>query len=177
MSDMSGWMVVYENGTSKGMHTDGTSWNGLTSSLIQSTQGFWVRATNTSASITIPASERQHSNQAFYKESKEIEYPYISLQMEVNGLHDEALVIFHPECTDEFDTYYDLSKFDNVDEAPTLFTYGADTSPYAVNYLGSKYDDHIVPVGFYTGQNGTYSIEAESINNFDPETKFILKIY
>lgn len=175
MSDMSGWMVVYENGTSKGMHTDGTSWNGLTSSLIQSTQGFWVRATNTSASITIPASERQHSNQAFYKESKEIEYPYICLQMEVNGLHDEALVIFHPECTDGYDAYYDLSKFDNVDEAPTLFTYGADTSPYAVNYLGSKYDDHIVPVGFYTGQNGTYSIEAESINNFDPETKIYLE--
>ncbi|MCB0806083.1 MAG: PKD domain-containing protein, partial [Bacteroidales bacterium] len=175
MSNMSGWMVIYDNGTSKGIHTDGTPWNGLTSSLIQSTQGFWVRATNTSGSITIPASQRQHSNQAFYKETREIEYPYVRLHAQINGLDDEALVIFHPECTAGFDGYYDLGKFDNVNEAPTLFTYADDGNPYAVNYLEPDYTDRIVPVGFRTGSEGTYHITASDIHYFDANTHVYLE--
>ncbi|MEZ5195817.1 MAG: hypothetical protein R2764_05305 [Bacteroidales bacterium] len=41
--------------------------------IIPSTQGFWVRATSASAALTIPQSERMHSNQAFYKDSSLIE--------------------------------------------------------------------------------------------------------
>lgn len=175
MSNMSGWLIIYDNGTSRGIHTDGTPWNGKTDGIIPSTQGFWVRALNSSASITIPASERVHSGQAFYKSASEIIYPYISLHSEINGLSDEALLIFRPGCTTGFDGYYDLAKFENINEAPNLFTIDDEGNRYAVNFYGSQYDNEIVPLGFKTGESGTYTISANALKNFDPDTKVFLE--
>jgi len=174
MSNMSGWMVIYDNGTHRGIHTDGTPYNGKTDGLIPSTQGFWVRALNASGSITIPASERLHSAQAFYKEAKEIIHPIVSLESVINEFTDEATVIFHPECTSGFDGYYDLSKFINVEEAPTLYTITGGNN-YAVNFYEEEYIDVIIPVGFETGAEGLYMVTATNITNFEDATNVYLE--
>jgi PKD repeat protein len=175
MTDMSGWMIIYDNGVSKGIHTDGTPWNGMANSIIPATQGFWVRATSASASITIPASQRLHNGQAFYKEAKEIIYPYISLQSEINSYKDEALIIFHPECTSGYDGYYDLSKFDNVDEAPNLFTLDTEGNNLAVNFYEPEYTEKIILVGFRTGVEGLYTLSTLAIENFNEESQVYLE--
>ncbi|MEZ5195904.1 MAG: T9SS type A sorting domain-containing protein [Bacteroidales bacterium] len=174
LTNMSGWMVIYDNGIYRGISTDGTPYNGKTDGIIPPTQGFWVRALNASGSITIPASQRLHSNQVFYKEAKEFEFPIVRLETEVNGYNDETVVIFHPESTIGFDGYYDLSKFENVEEAPQLYTMTLGGN-YAVNYYGSDYEDRIVPVGFKTLHDGLYILEASTISNFDSETGIYLE--
>ena len=165
-SNLSGWMVIYDNGTYRGWHPTTGTYNGKTDGIIPSTQGFWVRALSSSGSLIIPASERLHSNQPFYKDSKENIYPTIRLESEINGLTDETVVVFHPDCSSGFDGYYDLTKFANVDEAPTIYTISGNEN-YGVNFYGDDYMDKVIPVGFKTGEEGLYSIVAKEIVNFD----------
>ena len=174
MSNMSGWMVIYDNGTFRGIHTDGTSYNGKTDGIIPSTQGFWVRALNTSASITIPTSERVHNGQVFYKETKEIIHPMVRLETEINGYSDETVIIFHPDATAGFDGYYDLAKFENVEEAPQIYTMTADGN-YAVNFYEPDYQEKIIPVGFQTAEEGLYFINASTISNFNGDIGIYLE--
>jgi len=174
LSDLSGWMVVYDNGTYKGIHTDGTPYNGKTDGIIPPSQGFWIRATSSSAGLTIPASQRLHSGQAFYKEVKDNIYPVVRLETEINGMSDEAAVIFHPESTIGYDDFYDLEKFENVQEAPQLFTM-TEGGNYGVNFYGEEYDGKIIPVGFKTYESGTYTLFTTEIENFDISTEVYLE--
>jgi hypothetical protein len=109
----------------------------------------------------------------FYKNSWKNENPIIRLACEINGYADEMIVIFHPEATNGFDGYYDLEKFDNVTEAPTLFSIMEDKY-YAANFMDNNYIGKIIPVGIFTGDAGTYQIEATEINNFDENTMVYL---
>jgi len=174
LSNLSGWMVIYDNGIYRGQHTDGTDYNDKTDGIIPSTQGFWVRALNSSASLTIPAAERLHSGQVFYKETTESIYPTVRLKSEFNDYIDEAVVIFHPECSPGFDGYYDLAKFTNVDEAPSLYTLSGDNH-YGVNYYNENYEDVIIPLDFKTVEGGVYSISSDEIINFDEQTNVYLE--
>ncbi|MBL7104405.1 MAG: T9SS type A sorting domain-containing protein [Bacteroidales bacterium] len=174
ITDLSGWAVVYDNGTYRGWHTDGTSYNGKPNGIIPSTQGFWIRALNTSASLTIPASERVHNSQVFYKEGQETIYPEVRIKAESNGYTDEAVVIFHPECTAGFDGYYDLSKFWNIKEAPQLYSI-TEEEYYAVNFLHENYHEVVIPIGFKAGQPGIFIITATSIANFSEDINIYLE--
>jgi len=163
LSNMSGWMMIYDNGIYRGYNIDGTSYNGGTP-IIPSTQGFWVRALNSDAIITIPRSQRIHNSQSFYKDSDIIELPVVSLSVEINGMKDEAKVIFSSLASNEFDGLYDLEKFENVSEAPTIFTASGGID-LAVNYLPENYQNVSIPVGFKTGQEGLFQINLESLAN------------
>jgi PKD repeat protein len=174
MTDMSGWMLIYDNGVYRGIHTDGTPFNSKINGLISPTQGFWVRALNSSANLVIPASERLHSNQIFYKETHEILYPYIRLESEINGYNDETTIIFHPETTREFDGFYDLVKFPNIEEAPQIYSFSGNDK-FAVNYFGPDYQNMIIPLGFKTGEEGIYSISAAETGNFSENFNIYLE--
>lgn len=174
MFKMSGWMVVYNNGVYQGYHTDGTSYNGKTNGIIPPTQGFWVRAMQNNPNLTIPSSQRLNANQAFYKNTKMQIYPMVRIESQRNGFTDEAVVIFHPECTDWFDGFYDLQKFTNVAEAPQLSIISNDTM-YAVNFMNDNYYNKVVQIGFKTGEEGIYSIKASDISNFDNSVKIYLE--
>jgi hypothetical protein len=173
-SNLSGWMVIYDNGTHRGWHPTSGAYNGKTDGIIPSTQGFWVRALNSSGSLTIPASERLHSSQAFYKESQENIYPTIRMESEISGIADETMVMFHPECSAGFDGYFDLTKFTNVDEAPMIFTI-SEGSYFGVNNYDENYMDKVIPIGFKTGEEGLYSIKATEMANFDDAINIYLE--
>ncbi|MBM3435746.1 MAG: PKD domain-containing protein, partial [Bacteroidetes bacterium] len=72
---LSGWAVVYEDGVFRGWHPTLGGYNGKTDGIIPATNGFWVRATDYNASFTIPASERVHNSQPFYKDSEQFNFP------------------------------------------------------------------------------------------------------
>ncbi|MCD4694918.1 MAG: T9SS type A sorting domain-containing protein, partial [Bacteroidales bacterium] len=174
MQDMSGWMVVYDNGIYKGQHTDGSDYNGKTDGHISPTQGFWVRATSSSAQLTIPTSERFHMDEPFYKDEQESKYPEIRLSCEIGSYVDETVVIFHPECSSGFDGYYDLAKFYNVSEAPQLYSI-TEGDNYAVNFQDPEYIKKIIPIGFTTANSGNYNLQVPSITKFDKNIFILLE--
>ncbi len=139
-------MVILDDGTYRGYHTDGTSWQSGTS-IIPSTQGFFVRATSLPASLTIPASQRVHNSQDFYKGTEDFVYPIVRLEAEANDFSDESVVVFHPEGNIGFDDYYDLGKFTNAGTLPNLYSVSEGIN-YAFNFLPEEYEDMIVPCTF-----------------------------
>jgi hypothetical protein len=173
MTNLNGWMQIYDNGVYRGYHIDGTSYNGGTP-IIPSTQGFWIRAIGADASITIPKSQRVHDTQAFYKQTNVSELASLSLFSTINGMKDEAMVVFSPDATLGFDISLELEKFDNVDEAPTLYTL-SEGKLCGVNYLPPEFNDLIIPVGFKTGEAGIYQIGSPSISNFPGNIRIFLE--
>jgi len=173
MTNLSGWMMIYDNGIYRGYHTDGSSYNGGTP-IIPSTQGFWVRALGTGADITIPNSQRVHNGQAFYKDSGHSEFPEVIISAEINGMKDEAKVVFTGEVSYGFDGQFDLEKFENVNDAPTIYTIG-DGRDFAINHVPDNFHNVSIPVGFKTGQEGLYQLILETLANLPADVHVYLE--
>lgn len=173
-SNLSGWVVLYDNGVYRGWHPTLFGYNGKTNGIIPTTNAFWVRAVDYNASLTIPASERVHDDQDLYKSILTIEYPEIKLSVAGNGYADEAVVIFHPEGTNGFDGYYDLETFENIPEAPKLFSL-TPVGNLSVNVMPPDYDNVTIPLGFEAGFPGQYAIDVSTLVNFNTECNSYLQ--
>jgi len=174
MPGLNGWMVILDDGIYRAYHTDGTPWQQGTS-IIPSTQGFFVRATNlATASLTIPTSQRAHDSQDFYKGAEDFIYPIVRLEAIANSHTDESVVVFHPEGNTGFDDYYDLSKFTNAEGFPNLYSVSEGIN-YAFSFLSEEYIDMIVPMYFEMGIPGNCQIEATEINNISDEINVYLE--
>ncbi len=177
-ANISGWAVIYDNGTYRGWNPyltgNNRSFNGKMDGIIPATNGFWVRATGIPASLTIPASERVHSNQPFYKETEESTNGSVRLVTKANNWMDEAVVIFHEEGTPGFDGLYDLEKLFNVSESPQIYTI-SENKNYSVNVQGQLSGNLVIPVGYEMSISGEYTIEANEIQNIGNEYEVLLE--
>ncbi len=173
-SNLSGWAEIYDNGTYRGWHPTLGGWQGMTNGIIPSTQGFWVRALNASATLTIPTSARVHNSKAFYKDTQLFMYPIIRMSAIGNGFSDETVLAFLPDATDGFDGYFDLEKFYNVDQSPQLYSIIGDRS-FAYNVMSSEYVNKVIPLGFENTIAGTYQMDVTMIDNFDPGINIYLE--
>ncbi|MBN2173581.1 MAG: PKD domain-containing protein, partial [Bacteroidales bacterium] len=173
-TNLSGWALILDNGVYRGWHPSLGSYNGKTDGIIPSTQGFWVRASNTPATLTIPASQRVHSSQGFYKEGQNNEYARIRLMAIAGNYTDETVILFHPEGNIGFDGYYDLSKFTNPQGTPQLYTQSGEMK-FAFNILPEEYEEMVVPVYFGMSTSGTYKIESTEIENIAEEINVYLE--
>jgi len=173
-SNLSGWAIIYENGIFRGWHPTLFGYNGKTDGIIPMSNGFWVRALDYNASLTFPASERVHNSQYFYKNTETLNYPEIKLQVSGNNYMEEAIVIFHPEGTSGFDGYYDLEIFENVAEAPRIYSLMPNGN-FAVNVMPPNYEDIIIPVGFEAGIPGQYKIDITMLSNFNSDFNIYLE--
>ncbi|MCD4730784.1 MAG: T9SS type A sorting domain-containing protein [Bacteroidales bacterium] len=178
INNISGWAVIYDNGTYRGWNPyltgNNRSFNGKLDGIIPVTNGFWVRATNNNASLTIPASERLHSNQPFYKEDEESTSGSVRIVAKANNWIDEAVIVFHEEGTSGFDGLFDLEKLYNVDESPQIYSISGEKK-YSVNVLGELSNNLVIPVGYEMSIPGNYSIEASEIRNIDSEYSVFLE--
>jgi hypothetical protein len=157
------------------MHVDASKWatynagsgantNGG-SKFIPPCQGFFVEATG-AGSLALTNSARTHTSNQFFKSGDNTIADLVRLQVSGNSYYDEAVVVFIPGTTAEFDGAYDARKlFGYVPEAAQIYTLG--TSELSINSLPEA---KTVPVGLQTGADGNYSIEATEINDFSELT-------
>lgn len=180
MNDVGGWAVIYDNGTDRGWNPylppGSQSYNGKSDGIIPLTQGFWVRATDAGANITIPSSERIHSSQAFYKDATDDITSTLRLEVEGNDNTDEAVIILMAGATPAFDGLYDLEKF-NSSDAPKLFSLMGD-SELSVNVLPEDFPESSNPsvnIGFEIPEEGQCKITATGMGSFDSELSIYLE--
>jgi hypothetical protein len=125
-------------------------------SSIPATNGFMVQASTGTGSLTLPAAKREHSAQAFYKNTVSI--PRIVLLASPNdkssGQH--STICFIPEATEDFDLMYD-SEF-LAGYAPKFYSI-SDDFKLSTNSLPSLNDEIVIPFGFVKNYASGYSIE------------------
>jgi len=92
-----------------------------------------------------------------------------------NGTNsDEAIIAINPAAQNGFDTY-DSEKMTNANAfIPEIYTF-AGTETLAINSLNSVSSNQEIALGFTTGETNTFTIKATEINNFDADTKILLK--
>jgi hypothetical protein len=162
---------------------EGTNNNGYAAvtGMIPPMQAFWVRVTAGNTGILgFDNTMRSHQDQSVT--TNRLKAPAVAntaqqvLRLQVsNALNsDEAIVLFNPNASDEFDVY-DSEKMSNNDATiPEIYTL-AGTEQVAINGLNSIATNPVLPLGFKTGTSNSFTIKATEISNFDSDTKIILK--
>jgi hypothetical protein len=164
LTNLDATMYIYDGNQYKTMNTDGIT-GSLPSADIPVGQGIWVHANASNPSITIPASERLHSGQGFYKN----ENTDLHFSVQGNAYSDEMLIQFNDNASADFDSQYDAYKLRGVEAAPQLYMVqnGIDM---ATNSLPFE-DNLMIPVNLEVGADGNYTFTSE----FDGSVDVILE--
>ena len=159
----------------------GTSNNGTAvTGFIPPAQAFWVRVLTgqPTGTLSLTNAMRTHqdvtTNRLKTRSSAGSSQQVLRLQVS-NGINsDEAIVLFNPKASDEYDAY-DSGKMSNNNEViPEIYTI-AGTEKLVINGLNSVYTNEEVPLGFTTGEDNSFTIQATEISNFDNNTKIVLR--
>jgi len=169
-NEVAGWIKTNVDATIY-IHVDATKWatyntsTGQTnggSNLIPPFQGFFVEASD-AGSLEINNQARTHLSSQFFKATGEKIGNLLRLEVSGNGYTDEAVVVFLPEATTEFDGEYDAHKlYGDVPEAAQIYTLG--NKELAVNTLPEV---KTVVAGIRAGASGQYTLKATEINSLN----------
>ncbi|RLD59126.1 MAG: hypothetical protein DRJ05_06865 [Bacteroidetes bacterium] len=148
-------------------HTSGGS---LESGEIAATQSFWVHADDTTGatatSMTIPASQRTHSNNIFYKNGGNDLSNQIKLKVQGNTPeNDECIIGFMEGASLGMNSAYDALYLKGNETAPSLYSM-VSGSKYAMKQLPDWEQYNAVPLNFKAGIPGTYTISASWTESF-----------
>lgn len=142
----------------------GTKANGV----VPVSQGFFIKANAASPSITIPESDRMHSNEGFYKASEGV----LRLRAEGNGYSDEAIVQLANGATNGFDTEFDAYKIMGLADAPQLYSVSSGNN-LTVNSISPAGIPEQINMAFEVGNEGYYTITMIE----DPAALWNVKIW
>lgn len=144
--------------------------------IVSATQGFWVKANGTGASLTIPPSQRLHNDKEFYKSSQA---PLENLlRLKVTCLNSnyfcESVVAFHPGSTPNFDGLFDGHYMEGNSKAPFLYTRLGDTK-YSMNFLRQIEEKTMIPLHFEAPSKDQYVLRFYNLESFHPNQHIYLE--
>lgn len=138
-------------------------------------QGFFVKVNSSATEISFNAGQRTANTdpQFFMPDPATIS----TFRFSLNGkdrLYNQSVITFLPEATNSYDFYYDAMKLKgNPDIALYSIINGKD---YAIQGLPPvTSDSKPVPIGFDISETGSYTFEAEQIDNFPGNVVIILE--
>jgi len=140
--------------------------------IIPSLQGFFVRTTSATNSLTLANTAKTHSG-SFQKngvKGKEM----LKLSVDGNGYSDETYIRFNEAATSGFDQELDAYKLFGIEDAPQLYSMIA-LDNASVNTLPGINSNYDVPLGFKAGAENTYTITATGIDSFDVTTPVLIE--
>ena len=158
------WDKTNIGGTAQIWNRSGKSYSAITSgNVIPATNGFMVEVSLAPGSLTIPASKRVHSSQAFYKNT---EYPYVKLK--ANNLDipsfQESQLLFNPESTTGYEREFDGHFLAGY--APLFYSL-IDDQPISVNSMPDLKGTTAVPFTFIKNDGLNFSIEMYEVENME----------
>ncbi|MCD4746471.1 MAG: T9SS type A sorting domain-containing protein [Bacteroidales bacterium] len=146
-------------------YINGGGASNTTSQYIPSGQGFFIRATGGSGTLTFDNSDRVHGGQAFYKNTED--QASLVLKATGNNITTQTGIRFNENATQKVDRLFDVYKiFTDSPDVPVLFTM-AEKENLAINTLPAIKENESIPLWFRAGMDGKYSILATEIETFD----------
>ena len=139
-------------------------------------QGFFVQATESGASLSIPESARNGQQVSPLFRSVKAQPELLRLTVNGNGFSDEAVVMIATDALTTTDYRYDALKMSGSADAPQLSTI-KDGKSFTIASLSSVDSTTVIPVTLKTGATGTYTLNlANTINTGGLNTFLIDKI-
>lgn len=140
--------------------------------------GFFIRRQGSGAlSFGLPATNRRADATINY--SSEDEYTNLHVQINGNGFGDESRIYFidnDPTATSGYETKYDARKIEGNDDQPLIYTHLLDgTEQLGINGFGKLDQQYVIPMVMKPGQNGTFSLNFNNIDMFDPSVMIYLE--
>lgn len=146
---------------SEGLGTNGGS------NIIQSSQGFWLKATGPSVTTTVEEQDKVEGNTGGFFGGAEVQVAnLVRLRVEsnINQYSDETVVLFssgQPAITSQ-----DVPKFIFAHpDAPQIASMGDGGEMIAINAFGPYTTDISIPVTVDVAVNGDYTIVATGLSN------------
>ena len=140
--------------------------------IIPAGNGFMVQVSEgTTGSLTIPAANRTHSAQNWYKNS---EYPVIKLlahNLDYPSFQ-ESQVRFNPNSTTGFDKAYDGNFLAGY--APLFYSVMAGEN-LMVNSLPEFSEETVIPFHFIKNEGANFTIEVSGLESLLPSASIYLK--
>jgi hypothetical protein len=135
---------------------------------------FFVKATNATNTLTIPAGARQHSGQNIYKKASE-NLQWVSLKLtEHTGSHDQIFVSFSHDGKETYESGRDAYKrMNEVEGGANLYMLHDGLEPLSINHLPYKTDARMVQLGYEPGTPGEQTFTA-TLDNM-PEGDVVLE--
>ncbi len=144
-----------------------------TTQFIASGQGFFVRSTGGSGTLTLDNSTRVHGGQTFYKDYENS--AMVLFKVSGNDITTQTAIRFNENATQEIDRLYDVYRIiSDSPEVPMLFT-KAENENMAINTLPAIDGNEIVPMWFKAGTDGSYTISTNEITGIDNETPIYIE--
>lgn len=150
---------------------------GLATHYVPVGQGFFVRADESSPSITIPAAKRAHNTQAFLKNSENVinnDYDRLSIKALNNSYEDNIHICFGANGSNEFDNGFDATKMFGLTEAPQLYIVEQELKQsYDYLPLLIEGENRTVTMSYIPGASGQQQLIADL--TYLPETHVTLE--
>ncbi|NCC74191.1 MAG: hypothetical protein EOM06_12420, partial [Sphingobacteriia bacterium] len=125
------------------------------SSVIPATNGFMVQVVEATGSLTIPATKRAHSAQAFYKSA--VSGMMLTAKSLTAGNAQEARIVINPDATTGFDLMFD-SEF-LAGHAPSFYSLSGEYK-LSTNSIPVLTAETEIPFAFIKNAGSQFSIEA-----------------
>jgi len=157
----SAWAFTNIAGVAKIWNESQQSYSDLTSyppMLIPATNGFMVQVSTGTGSLTIPATKRTHSAQAFYKTT--IPGVKLIVRNTAAGNAQESSVYFNPDATTGFDLMFDGEFLPGYGP---VFHSSAGNIDLSTNSLPGLSEQTAIPFTFVPNNGVSFSIEASGL--------------
>jgi len=143
--------------------------------IIPASQGFFVKATASTNSITIPITARTHDNTSFYKSIME-DNPQITMKVtsDETDFYDINKIRMLSGASLNYDPAYDGHKMFGQQSAPQLYSISTDGEELSLNAISTEMSQTL-QLGFEAGVDGTYHIFMEEFFGFDTTSIILLE--
>lgn len=166
-TNIEGTVWIWDNPSNNYLYRTTAGGGTMASGIIPQGQGFFVKSTGSSPVLTIPAQARQHSSQAFYKNTGTVNgyADYLVLRVSQESQADAVWVSFGENGSEAFENGWDATKLRGGESAPQLYL-PEQGRQQSINHLYtlSEEEERIVPVHFKAGTNATHLLTADLVH-------------
>jgi len=143
------------------------SYNGstgdITNGILAAHQGFFVKATAASQTVTMETVDQKHSSNNIFKSGQTTEGTFI-VSVGYNDYINNTYIQIRDDATTIFDNAIDAYKLFGFSQQPQLFTNDGNTV-YSINCLPPNMDSYLLPLDTKIQETGEYQLTFTDIEN------------
>jgi len=174
-NNMEASVWVYDSKLRKYKFRNNSGYGNLKDGIIPMAQGFYIRAQNSNASLTIPKKARRHEEQSYYKGSEEVnsQLSFVKLEIEKDTLTDELWMGYQWNSSDEFDNGIDISKMFTFEDEPQIYAKHNDLELCVDIFSEFQDEPKTIPIYFKPGTSGVHRINILNWQGFEGVDVFL----